>query len=432
MDMKRKLLIAAFVLSSFLLFVFSCAPQSVQQQASVEQPQQAATIDSQQVKMYLSLGWENYKNKQYDRAIEHFRKVLELDPQNEKAYKFMADCCLRHPDTTYIDTALALYENAIKKFPQNAYFYSGLGYVYEKMAASLDRQAESAVDSASAAALEMRRDELEKRAMEYFKKAYSLKSDDENTTSAIAAIFLRQGEYDSAIVWYESTTQIDSNNIDAWKILAKLYDIKKQNEKAVVAYKNLHRLAPDEPEYLLKTGQYLAKTGNLKDATEILQKYIDKNPNDYRGYQYMGLALSADGKYSQALEQLKKAEELNPNSAKLMCDIAATYKEMRKYSSAEKYISKAKKIDRNYGYIYIVEGEIVQQKATDQIPEDNTLTMEVKCQFITAVKIYRKALKDPDWAEFAKSKIDYLKPYLPTKEEIAAYKFINPGVKCGD
>ncbi len=396
--------------------------------------QQAPTEDAQlkqEIATYLSLGWENYKNKQYDRAIEQFKKVLELDPKNEKAYKFLSDAYLRHPDTTFVDSALALYKDGISKFPQNAYFYAGLGYVYQKIGMNLSMLADSTADSATAAHLRQQAEQLEDMALQNFVSAFLLNDKDAISATNAATILLRKGLRDSAVVWFEKSAEIDSNQVIVWEALSLLYEIRNNYEKAAISYGHLHRLKPEEPENLLKMGQYLAKSGKFIEANEILDKYIAANPDDYRGYQYKGLALNAVGNTKDALEQFKKAESLFCKSVKLMCDIANVYREMKQYAKAESYIARAKELDRGYGYIYIIEGEIQQQRAMDMLPESGELNMEVKCQFIVATKLFQKALSDPAWSTLARAKIDYLKPYLPTKEEIAAYKHMT-GKSCGD
>ena len=431
--MSRRLaylgLIFAFVVAGALFN--SCVPAQQQQQANVPQPQVDSTEIKQQVKMYLSLGWTNYKNKDYKSAIKNFKKVLELDPRNEKAYKFLADSYLRMADTTYIDTALAMYATAIEKFPNSGYFYAGRGYIYQKLGNRFDDLAENTQDSALAAQYEAKADSFENLAMKDFYKAVSLDSTDAASAAALGTIWLRRGKLDSAMVWFERSVKVDPKQPSIWKILAKLYVARDMYDKAAEAYQHLAELEPNEPEHQLRVGQYLAKSGKFNEAVKILDEYIKKNPNDFRGYQYMGLALAADGKYKKALEQLKKAEKLNPNSVKLMCDIASTYTEMKKYSMAKKYIAKAKKIDPSYGYIYIVEGDIYQHQAMDKVPPSGEINMEIKCMFLKATKIYKKALRDPNWRGIAQSKLDYLKPYIPTHEEIVQYKFIT-GKSCGE
>jgi len=430
MRLKFVLPIVFSMLVLIAIFI-SCAPQTEKVEAPTQQPAVDSTELKKQINMYLSLGWENYKNKQYGRAIEHFKKVLKIDPKNEKAYKYLSDACLDIPIPTYIDTALTLFNQAIKKFPDNCYFYSGQGYIYQKLATQFDNKADSTDDSTLIARYKFQSDSLEKLSQKDFIKACSLNKKDAASSGALGTIYLKRGKLDSAMVWFEKSVAADSNRVSIWKILAKLYVARSNYSKAATSYFNLARLVPDEPEYQLKVGQYYAKSGKFGEAVKILQKYIDANPDDYRGYQYMGLALAADGKFNDALPQLKKAEKLNSKSVKLMCDIASTYNDMKRYSNARAYITKAKAIDKSYGYIYIVEGDTYEKQAMDEVPKSGQLNMDIKCRFVKATRIYKKALRDPDWSGFARSKIEYLKPYIPTKEEIAAYKFIE-NKPCGE
>lgn len=406
------------------VFHFSCSSSKGVQPNREFSQSQDTTKTNQEIRKYLSFGLEYYKNKQYEDAMRNFRKVLELDPENETAYKYLSDACLRHPDTTYVDTALALYQNARIKFPNNPYFCEGLGFIYLKLSRDFYELASKTPDSIESAKLQMSGDEAEIKALEEFHVAVKLGTKELTTAKAIASIWLRRVVLDSAMVWYEKAVELDSNAVDAWKILSRIYMARGKNQEATIAFRNLTRLEPDEPENLLRLGQYLAKTGSFDEAVGILQRYIDANPNDYRGFQFMGLALSANNRYDDALKNLKKAEQIKSDSPKLMCDIASVYKDMKNYTSAISYLEKAKRIDSKYGYIYIVEGELIQQQAMDMVPPSGELNMEIKCKLLEAYKKFQKALRDTDWSGFAKTKLDYLKSYIPTSEEIKSYKFM--------
>ena len=413
-----------------VLVIISCAPQetAIQQSEQKKTTAEDSARIALEIKKYLSFGLEYYKNKQYNDAIRNFKKVLSMDPSNELAHKYLADSYLRHPDSTMIDSAFVLYSSAIKKFPNTAYFYSGYGYVLHKVARRYADLAEQESDSAKKEALQNKSGALIDSALVNFHKAVELDTGDYASMNALGTIYLSRGRLDSAMKWLGKSVEIDSNQVEIWDILAKIYVARGLNKEAARAYKHLHRLMPEESEYLLKYGQYLAKSGDLKKSLDILNEYINKNPNDYRGYQYLGLVMAFKKNYKDALRQLKKAEKLNPKSVKLMCDIASVYKDMKNYALARRYLAKAKKIDPKFGYIYIVEGDIVYQQAMDLVPESGELNMAAKCKLLTAYKIYKKALADPNWAGFAKSKMDYLKKYLPTREEIKAYEFM--GNKC--
>jgi len=411
----------------FTFSLASCAPKNAD--AKVSTPAVADPETEQQVKMYLSLGFENYKNKQYERALEHFKKVLELDPQNETAFKYIADSYLRHPDTTFVDTALAFYADAISKFPDNPYFQSGRGYVCKKVADNLQKRAES-LDSAKATMCLIESDTMMNSAKRHFSRAVAIKGDDVKSSSMLGYIYLASGKLDSSLYWYEYTTKQDPNNTDAWKILAKLYVARSDDAKSAEAFRNLARLMPDEPENILRQGQYLAKIGRFQDAAQILNNYIATHTDDYRGFQYLGLALAADGKFTEALEKFKQAEKLNSSSEKLFCDIAATYIEKKQYAGAQSYLAKARKVNPSYGFTAILEADLEVNQTLDKIT-DGTVSMELKCELLVASRIYRRALRDPDWGSLAQSKLDRIAPFLPTAEEIASYKFMT-GKQCGE
>jgi tetratricopeptide (TPR) repeat protein len=400
---------------------------------SVEKiPTEATEVDTAKINLeirkHLSFGIEYYKNKQYGDAIRNFKKVLEIDPVNELGYKYLADSYLRHPDTTYIDSAQTLYETATMQFPTNPYFFSGLGYIYQKIVSRLEGEIEDA-DSITKDKLSQQIDNFCYKALVNFQRAVSLDANDYTSINAIGLIFLRQSKLDSAMVWYEKSVIVDSNQAYIWDFLSKIYVAYNKNEDAMKAFGKLVQLLPEEPDYLLKFGQYCAKCGKFHRSLSILDEYIITNPDDYRGYQYLGLVKAVNKEFKEALTQFKKAEELNANSVKLLCDIANTYKDMKRYNSARNYISKAKKIDPNFGYIYIVEGDIIYSQAMDKIPESGEVNMEVKCTFLKASKVYRRVINNPDWGGLARSKLDFIKPYLPSREEIKQYRFMG-GTAC--
>jgi hypothetical protein len=65
----------------------------------------------------------------------------------------------------------------------------------------------------------------------------------------------------------------------------------------------------------------------------------------------------------------------------------------------------------------VVLGEIYENEAEPHIKADGTVKYEGKVKFQKAVAEYKKALKDPEWGQYARNKIDYLTPFLPTEED---------------
>jgi len=353
-----------------------------------------------EVNIALSLGLEYYKNGQYADAIPHFKRIIfELDPEENRAWKYLADSYLRLDQP---DSAFAVYSEGIQKFPEISYLHRGLGILYQKM-------------------------EMMDSAMVEYRLACELDPKEAYSAAQIGRIYLSCAQLDSSIEWFEKSTVADSNDIAVWERLAELYMVRANWEGVREAYRNLSRVDPENAEYLLNFGRALANTGEYEKAVSTLESYIESNPKDYRGFHYMALVHAANKKYDLAQDAFSKGEELDPSNVKLLLDRADTYVDMKSYSSARKYLNKARAIDPNSCQAIIVDGNLCLGKARDAVPEDG-LGVKEKLQFECCYNIYRGAVKSEceHWAQVARVKLNYLEKYLPTATEKKEFFFIHP------
>ncbi len=402
----RKGILALLMLMVFLVTLFRCAggptPEEIELQrrlAEEAERQRKAELELQ-IKIALSNAMEYYKNKQYGDAIRNFRTIIDsLDPDNEIAYKYIADSYFRAGS---IDSAELAYKEAIAKYPQKAFLHRGLGYMY----------------------LKLNKDSL---AFRSFEKAAELDTTDYLSCEALSNLCARRGDIDSAILWAERALCHDSTNEELVRSLVKFYEVKKDKGKLVSAYELLHRLVPDDDEVLLGLGKAYAEAGSLQSARRTLTEYISRKPEDHTGFHLLGLTYFYQKEYTKAIENLRKAGKMNPENPKIDCDIGLVYKELKDYEKAFAYARKALVKKEGYGYAYLLRGSIYEGRGFDKVNPDGTLTYEAKLEFEKAVKEYKKALSDADWCAQAREKIEYLSQYLPTKEEKMIKKFLEEG-----
>jgi polysaccharide biosynthesis/export protein len=72
---------------------------------------QAAVLTRQRVSRALTEGEENFKHKRYDAALVNFRDVLEIDPDNPKAKRYMAELEDHYGRETRVERILRGPEN---------------------------------------------------------------------------------------------------------------------------------------------------------------------------------------------------------------------------------------------------------------------------------------------------------------------------------
>jgi len=401
--MLKRVLLSTLVFSIISLSFIGCVAKEQLSETKTEEVV-VKKDNSVEINKKMSFAQEYYKNKNYSEAIPLYKEVIEnLDPENQTAYKFLAYSYLKHEDKSFVDSALVVFHTAAEKYPDKVFPYTGLGYIFYTL------------DNTDSAAV-------------FYEKAVELDPSDIKSIQLLGTILYNKKEYDKSLTYFEKYIAIDKDNVDVWKILRNLYDMNSNAEMLYETYSNLHRLVPDEPEYLLELGQAYAKKNDIAKATEILSQYIANNPDDYRGYRYLGLIYMIDGKYSEATSNLQKAIEIAPDNANLYCELATVGVESGNVGAARRCLSNAKKLNETIARIHIVEGNIIAKEAYNMLPADGTLDYCTKLKYETAYDTYKKALGDERWGATAQRLMNGIKDYRPTSEEKAAWKFL--GKSC--
>ncbi|MCK5833513.1 tetratricopeptide repeat protein [bacterium] len=408
--MKRFIVFAIFV-ATVLMAIISCAtiPSAeqieAQEVARAEAEKQRSDSLEQEIKIALSLGLEYYKNSQYVDAIPHFKRIInDLNPEENRAWKYLADSYFRMDQP---DSAFAVYKEGISKFPEIGYLHRGIATLFQRKASENHEYLDSAITE--------------------YAMAYKLDSTESYSATQIGLILLSRGMLDSSVVWFNYSVKADADQIDTWLKLADLYLVRGNWVGVREAYQNLTRIDPSNTEYILNLGRAQANTGEYENAVATLDAYIEANPEDSKGYQYMGLVHTAKGKYDLAQQAFREAEKLAPNNIKLLLDIADTYVDMNSYSSANQYLRKARSCDPKSCQAIIIEGNICVGKARADVPPEG-LGIKEKLRFECCYEIYKNAIcADCERvADIARMKLRYLEQFMPTPQEKKEFFFIHP------
>jgi Tfp pilus assembly protein PilF len=402
--MLKKVLLVVFSSLLLSLFFSGCVAQEQMSETKPVISSEVKKDNSYEVNKKMSFAQEYYKNKNYTEAIPLYKDVIEnLDPDNKTAYKFLAYSYLKYEDKSFVDSALVVFHTAAQKYSDKSFPYTGLGYIFYTLGET---------DSAAF----------------YYDKAVKIDPKDKKSIQLLSTIHYNHKDYAQAKTYLEQYLTLDKDNLDIWKMLKTLYDMDGNEDKLFEAYSNLHRLDPSEPEYLLELGQAYAKMNNFPKATEILNKYIANNPDDYKGFRYLGLIYMIEENYTEASKNLQKAVEIAPDNSNLHCELATIGIQSGKLSSARKCLRNAKKVEEVTARVYIIEGNIITKEAYNMLPPDGTLDYCTKLKYEIAYNTYKKAAGDERWGETAKRLMNGIKDYRPTSEEKSAWKFL--GKSC--
>ena len=203
--------------------------------------------------LYLNLGVVYSKKREYDNAIENYKKIIELNPKNDTAYGRIGVMYGLKED---YGNAIDNLKKAIELNPQNSIAYDNLGVVYSK------------------------KEEYDK-AIENCKKAIELNPQYGNAYGNLGAIYGQKKDYGNAIDNLKKAIKLNSKDDNTYENLGVIYYQNKKYDSAIENFKKAIELNPKDGskfEKIIETYFKVEKTHN--DIFKFIDKYnnIEKEP----------------------------------------------------------------------------------------------------------------------------------------------------------
>lgn len=338
------------------------------------------------------LGTENLKNKQYDKAIENFKKAIENLPLESKSYYGLSEAYANKKDNARsayykakglqqeydVEKAAENYKLAISANPNLVEFYIALGDLYEENASS-DEAIQNYVKAVSlnpnwadgfirlgklyrdqdenekaienykhAVAIDPKLAEGYKRLGEFYKDDKQIDKAIENFEKALhldslwldgfiglGDLYNGQKKYDNALKNLQKAIDLDSTSAPGFVLLAEFYADQKDYEKAIKNYNKAIALKPTSSENIIKFGNMYRDKMDYDHAMETYQKAVDANPKDTQGFFRLGdlyCYYMRNRNYDKAIEQYSKA--IAKDTVWAYFNIGLVYMSSKDYSKA--------------------------------------------------------------------------------------------------
>ncbi len=196
----------------------------------------AVTSRNHQAHVNLGLALSNRGMRgDIDKAIEHYRKALPLDPKPASVYSLLGSALTKRGE---LDEAIEQHREALRLDPNSSSAHINLGIAlaakhkhaeairHYREALRLEPDNATAHNNLGAAILGMHGEPEE--AAKHFREALRLKPDYDNAHLNIATVLMIQGRVDEAISHYEEMLRLNPNNIRARRALEAA--LARQNE----------------------------------------------------------------------------------------------------------------------------------------------------------------------------------------------------------
>lgn len=149
----------------------------------------------------------------------------------------------------------------------------------------------------------------------------------------LADAFIAAYELDSAAAQYEEIVQRDSNNIDSWYGLARLYQTRKPL-KALETYERILERFGDDWDVLLQVAQIYESMGRFDKAAGALKQMSAVDPGNLELKRSLAQTYNRAGKLDDALAVYKDVLEVDPGNVDYQLELAAIYLAKKEYATA--------------------------------------------------------------------------------------------------
>jgi tetratricopeptide (TPR) repeat protein len=235
------------------------------------------------------------ENGEMDKALEAYRKVLNVDPGQSTLASRVAVLLIQQED---FPQAIDVLKDAIKANPNDADPYHQLAFIYAKYLKKTDQ------------------------AVDYANRAIALNPQDIEAYQRLCEIELAAGQEQKALDALERATKVRSDDASFWTGLGKLYaavlfkpdsqpkpdELKRVNETFKKAVEN----ARDDPAILKDAADYYAASQQLKEAIPLYLRVIELQPDDANAREKLATGFILTDQRGKAVELLEQIIKEHP------------------------------------------------------------------------------------------------------------------------
>ncbi len=235
--------------------------------------------------------------KQYSKANDWYKKILEIDPKNPMANVALVSYFLQNGDTTrYLNALAPIFEDPNQSISAKL---STLAPLVEGL--------------------------VDQKYIPYHSQIRVLshnliKAHPENTQANIiyAELFFQDKKYQKALKYYQIGLSSQKNNNQLWqRILTCLYKTR-QKTKLLLYSTEMIELFPSQPYGYYYSGMAQLELKNYPKAEGFFLETIDIAVSDItlqsNAYSYLGLTYTLQNSYTKGEEAFKKSLEITPNN----------------------------------------------------------------------------------------------------------------------
>ncbi|MFH1943596.1 MAG: tetratricopeptide repeat protein [bacterium] len=408
MQRKKQLGVFAAILGILVIVAYfnflSCATTAPQRELTPEQKKaiedSIRQVYERQIGLTFSLGFEPYKQGDYQTAKRYFRKVAEMDTlgiYSNMLYQRLGDSFLR---LNQPDSAEWAYQIGVERLPDDPYFYKSLGYIYRQSGRTDD-------------------------AINMYKTLTKLEPDTVSHWRSLGELYIAARANDDALQTYQAIIRLAPNDKKSQEILDNLLAQTGDIDAVIAQRESMTNRFPEDMKLRMDLAQSYHRAGMFEKAIVQLNVVKQKEPQNVLALELLGDSYQQIERYSDAVGIYTDIIKIKPDDKKNICNLAMANNSLGRYSTAVTQIQRALRIDPNYGLAFLTRGMVYEASAEQCVEAaGGKITFNDKLVYQLAYDEYQKAKRDLEWKSEAERRIRYVETLIPTTED----RFMNKNV----
>lgn len=285
-------------------------------------------------------------------AIEQFEHIARIEPKNPDHHVLLGRLYITNRDLakaeTAFKTAAALQPESEEVVVHLAYLYNELGQP-RRAVETLERipvnRRGPKVYSALGYAYEQQKDH--KKAVEVYRKAVELDSDNLEAIRGLAQNLLNDGQQEAALQQYRAIIQADPQDAQAHLRMSEIYRRTGKYQLALDSLKKAESLVQDSLEVPYNYALIYEAQGRYDEAAAALNQLLTRTARPSGNYssgernnravflERLGVVQRSAGKHALAIESFRKILELGgENASRGYQQLIDTYREQKQWDQA--------------------------------------------------------------------------------------------------
>lgn len=154
--------------------------------------------------------------------------------------------------------------------------------------------------------------------------------------SMLASVYDKQRDYTNAVTAYQKVVELDPNRASAFFGLGQILTRLQKGAEGAAALEKAIALDPSNKEALFALGDAYELARDFPKAAGAYEKYLATNPaNAWMAYQRLGQCRLETNQFEQAAAAFAEALKAQPNDVNLRYRMAQAYERANKFAEAE-------------------------------------------------------------------------------------------------